>query len=152
MPTADVNALRLFYLDDGPRSDSGAAPILMLHGFARNGNAWRDWLPVLAEEHRVIRPDIRGCGASENPSDDYEFDIEDVVSDYIGLLDALEVEQVHHIGESTGGLVGTIAAARNPKRFCSLTLVSTPVSVMSSDPGVNLPARQLRRNRSQSSG
>lgn len=139
MPTADVDGLALHYEDDGLRTDAGAAPIVMLHGFARNGNVWRDWLPVLAEQHRVIRPDIRGCGASENPSADYEFDIEDVVSDYIGLLDELGIEQVHHIGESTGGLVGTMAAARYPERFHSLTLVSTPVSVMSSDPGPKSP-------------
>jgi 3-oxoadipate enol-lactonase len=136
MPTANVNGLALHYLDDGPRGEEAGAPIVMLHGFARNGNIWQGWIDVLGEGHRVIRPDIRGCGASENPSDDYEFDLEDVVSDYIGLLDALGIDRVHHIGESTGGIVGTMAAARFPERFVSLTLVSTPISVMSSDPNV----------------
>jgi 3-oxoadipate enol-lactonase len=139
MPTANVNGLALHYLDDGPRGEEAGAPIVMLHGFARNGNIWQGWIDVLGEGHRVIRPDIRGCGASENPSDDYEFDLEDVVSDYIGLLDALGIDRVHHIGESTGGIVGTMAAARFPERFVSLTLVSTPISVMSSDPNVKSP-------------
>jgi 3-oxoadipate enol-lactonase len=139
MATALVNDLRLHYEDDGPEHDTGTAPILLLHGFARNGNFWRDWVPALAREHRIIRPDIRGCGASEDPGEGYVFDLDDVVSDYIGLLDALDIECVHHIGESTGGIVGAMTAARHPERFKSLTLVSTPITPLTSDPGVKSP-------------
>jgi 3-oxoadipate enol-lactonase len=139
VPSAQVNELALFFVDDGPASDADTDPILMLHGFARNGNFWADWVPVLSARHRVVRPDLRGCGASEDPGADYEFAVPDLVSDYIGLLDALEIERVHHIGESTGGIVGATAAAMHPDRFASLTLVSTPVTTLTSDPKVKAP-------------
>ena len=137
MPTATVNGLELFYADDGDPQDT--TPIVMLHGFARNGNFWAGWLPALEQGHRVIRPDLRGCGSSADPGEDYEFAVPDLVSDYIGLLDALGVERIHHIGESTGGIVGATAAALHPDRFASLTLVSTPVTPNTSDPGVKAP-------------
>jgi len=139
MPTKEVNELELFYLDDLPQSDTGEVPILMLHGFARNGNIWASWLPVLSAHHRVIRPDIRGCGSSQDAGPDYEFRVPDMVSDYIGLLDALGIERVHHIGESTGGIVGAMSAALHPDRFATVTLVSTPLTTATSDPKVKAP-------------
>ncbi len=139
MPTASVNHLELFFADDGPVDEKGAEPVVLLHGFARNGNFWTDWVPILAERHRVIRPDLRGCGSSQDPGAEYEFAVSDLVADYVGLLDALGLERVHHIGESTGGIVGATAAAMYPARFASLTLVSTPVTPLTSDPKVKAP-------------
>ena len=139
MPTVAVNGLELFFQDDEPRHDGGKLPIVMLHGFARNGNFWDSWLPRLTERYRVVRPDIRGCGSSEDPGTDYEFEVDDLVSDYLGLLSALGLDRVHHIGESTGGIVGALAAARRPEQFASLTLVSTPITPLTSDPKVKSP-------------
>lgn len=139
MTTVQVNGLRLFYQDDGPCRGDGGLPIVMLHGFCRNGNFWKSWLPRLTERHRVVRPDIRGCGASEDPGINYAFDVQDLVADYLELLDALGLIRVHHIGESTGGIVGAMAAARRPNQFASVTLVSTPVTTRTSDPGVKSP-------------
>lgn len=139
MPAAHVNGLRLHYEDDPAQHDTGASPIVMLHGFARNGTFWSSWLPRLTERYRVVRPDIRGCGSSEDPGEDYEFQVEDLVTDYLGVLAELGLERVHHIGESTGGIVGALAAAREPQRFATLTLVSTPITPRTSDPKVKSP-------------
>ena len=38
--------------------------ILMLHGNAESGLAWYAWVPKLARHYRVVRPDMRGFGAS----------------------------------------------------------------------------------------
>jgi pimeloyl-ACP methyl ester carboxylesterase len=133
--TKRINQLDLFYQDDD-FSDPWEAPqtVLMLHGFGRNGNFWRAWVPTLARDYRVIRPDIRGCGRSQDPGPDFVFDLDDVIRDYIGLLDALGIEAVHHVGEATGGIVGVLLAVRHPERILSLTLLCTPTSPMTGDP------------------
>lgn len=112
---------------DGPENADGA-PIVMLHGCARSGGIWSGWIPILSPRHRVLRPDIRGCGSSGDPGVDYVFRVDDLVSDVVTILDQLGLEEVHYIGESAGGVVGAIAAARHPSRFRSLTLVSTPIA------------------------
>ena len=38
--------------------------ILIQHGFGRNGEYWRSWVPDLAARHRVIRRDMRAHGGS----------------------------------------------------------------------------------------
>jgi pimeloyl-ACP methyl ester carboxylesterase len=138
MPTVTVDGTVLHYFDDLP-TDVQHGVVVMLHGFARNGTFWSGWLPALSAHFRVIRPDIRGCGRNPDPGPDFTYRIEDVVSDLIGLLDSLGIKGVHHVGESTGGIVGAMAAAQYPGYFRSLTLVSTPVTVMNSDPKVKSP-------------
>jgi pimeloyl-ACP methyl ester carboxylesterase len=39
----------------------------MMHGFARNAIFWNRWVPAIAETHRVYRPDLLGCGLSDQP-------------------------------------------------------------------------------------
>lgn len=129
MPTQRVNGLDLFYQDDDFSDPwKPTQTVFMLHGFSRNGNFFRAWVPTLARHFRVIRADIRGCGQSEDPGKDFVFDIDDVVSDSLGLLDSLGVDSIHHVGEATGGIVGCLLAARHPERIRSLTLISTPTS------------------------
>jgi len=139
MTMLDANGLELFVQEDGPAVADNRAPVVMLHGCARNGNIWSGWIPALSEKYRVLRPDIRGCGASGDPGPDYVFEVDDMVSDLIEILDGLGIREVHHIGESTGGIVGAIAAARYPERFRSLTLVSTPIAPANGNLEVKAP-------------
>lgn len=101
------------------------APVVMLHGFARNADFWRGWVPALGRERAVIRPDLRGCGRNLVVPASYTTD--GLVTDLVALLDALEVECAHLVGESSGGLIAANAAVAAPDRVASLTLVSTPV-------------------------
>jgi pimeloyl-ACP methyl ester carboxylesterase len=137
--TIVADGLELFVQEDGPVEASDRTPVLMLHGCARNGNIWGGWIPTLSRKYRVLRPDIRGCGSSGDPGPDYVFKVDDMVADLLAILDGLELEHVHHIGESTGGIVGAVAAARYPERFRSLTLVSTPIAPANGNLAVKAP-------------
>ena len=55
-----------------------AVPVVMLHGFARNADFWRRWVPYAAESHRVYRPDLRGFGRSDLPPEGYQYRLEDI--------------------------------------------------------------------------
>ena len=100
------------------------APVVVLHpGLAGNGRLYRQWVPVLADRYRVLRPDARGQ-MSALP-DGYEWSIDEFVSDVLAVLDHYGIERAHWVGASGGGIIGQHAAASAPDRLASLTLLAT---------------------------
>src|SRR5262245_32246065 len=61
---ADVDGLGVFYRDAGPKD---APPILLLHGFPTAGHMFRDLIPQLADQFRLVAPDLPGFGQSDMP-------------------------------------------------------------------------------------
>lgn len=96
---AEVNGIRLFYrrAGDGP-------PVVLLHGFPETSYAWRKVLPLLAEHHTVIAPDLRGCGASDRPATGY--DKRTVASDVRALVDLLGLGPINLVAHDVGMMVG----------------------------------------------
>ena len=92
--------------------------ILIQHGFARHSAFWYHWIPVLAREYHVIRRDLRGHGRSsyvlpdESGVGECKVTLDEVVDEVVDTLDQLGVGKVHFLGESTGGMVGIVVAAR----------------------------------------
>jgi len=71
---ASVEGRDLFYRDAGA---PGAPAVLLLHGFPASSFMFRNLIPVLAGQFRVIAPDYLGFGLSETPAADefgYTFD------------------------------------------------------------------------------
>ena len=89
-------------------------PVLLLHGWPQHWYAWRDVIPLLAERHRVICPDLRGFGWTEAPRTGYS--TTELVDDLIALLDALRLERVWVIGHELGGRLGFQLSLREPAR------------------------------------
>lgn len=101
-------------------------PVVMMHGFARNALFWNRWVPAIAETHRVYRPDLLGCGLSDQPPAGYRYTPETIGAQVLAVLDALSLPRVHWVGESSGGLIGLLLAAAYPDRIASLVLCNTP--------------------------
>jgi pimeloyl-ACP methyl ester carboxylesterase len=93
-------------------------PLLLLHGWPQHWYAWRRVIPLLADSHRVICPDLRGLGWSEAPPSGYWK--EDLASDVIALLDALGLERVGIIGHDWGTFAAYLVALREPERVIRL--------------------------------
>src|SRR3954449_6216710 len=104
----------------------GSTPVVMMHGFARNARFWNRWVPPIAETRRVYRPDLLGVGESDQPPVNYRYTPEAIAAQVIAALDALGLERVHWIGESSGGIIGVLLAAVHPGRIASLVLCNTP--------------------------
>jgi pimeloyl-ACP methyl ester carboxylesterase len=104
-------------------------PVLMMHGFARNARFWNRWVPAIAETRRIYRPDLLGCGESDAPPEGYSVSSEAIASQVIAVLDALGLDRVHWVGESSGGIIGLLLAAARPERFASLVLCNTPTRI-----------------------
>ena len=130
MPTIDISDSSFHY-----RQDDFTAPwapgevVLFHHGYARDHQLWYEWVPLVSHAYQCLRFDMRGhgqsapLGADENPS------LESLAADVVGLMDALEVEKIHFVGESLAGVVGLWLGALYPDRVHSLCLLSTPVKV-----------------------
>lgn len=90
-------------------------PLVLLHGWPQHWWIWRKVIPALAEERRVICPDLRGFGWSEAPAGRYE--ISELADDIVALLDALELDDVDLIGHDWGGYAGFLLCLKVPQRI-----------------------------------
>lgn len=100
-------------------------PALLIHGSGPGVSAYANWrlvMPELAKSRRVIAPDMVGFGFSERPEGMvYTMDV--WVAQALGLLDALDLEQVDLVGNSFGGALALALAIRHPKRVRRLVLM-----------------------------
>ena len=117
----DAAGLRTHVALAGPED---APAILLVHGWPQNWWTWRHVIPALAERHRVIAPDLRGHGWSAAPARGYEK--EQLASDLLALLDALEIERATWVGHDWGAWSGFLAALRAPRRIERLLALCIP--------------------------
>ena len=85
--------------------------LVCVHGLTRNGRDFDDLARAMAPHYRVICPDVVGRGRSGwlAVKDDYQ--LPTYVADMITLIARLDVETVHWMGTSMGGLIGMIIAS-----------------------------------------
>ena len=105
------------------------APVLMMHGFARNATFWNRWVPAIAESRRIYRPDLLGCGLSDVPAEGYRFTPAKIEAEILAVFEAMSLSRVHWVGESSGGIIGLLLAAAHPERIASLVLCNTPTRI-----------------------
>jgi pimeloyl-ACP methyl ester carboxylesterase len=128
----DLPGLRMHVAEAGEGD-----PVLLLHGFPQHWWAWRGVIPRLAENHRVIVPDLRGAGWTDVPRNGYERD--QLVADVMALLDALEVERVHVVAHDWSALIGFFLCFDHPERVRSYLCLAIPHPYVRLDPRA-LPA------------
>ena len=130
MPEITINGYATYYQDDDFTAPwAPGQTVLIQHGFGRNSQFWRQWVPMLAGDYRVIRRDLRGHGGSGDPGDADPWSFDGLVRDLGAFCDALNLRDVHLLGESTGGMLAIGFAATQPPRVRSLTLCGTPTTI-----------------------
>ncbi len=96
-------------------------PLLLLHGIPTWSYLFHEVIAPLAENYRVIAPDMIGYGYSDR-RDRFDRSIE-VQADVIErLLDELDIKSSHFIAHDIGGGVAMILADRTPKLVRSMVL------------------------------
>ena len=104
--------------------DPNAPAVIAWHGLARTGRDFDELAQHLAPRWRVICPDTLGRGLSQwspNPGAEYQLSFYAKLAE--GLLDGLGLAQVHWVGTSMGGAIGTVCAGTALKgRLRSLVL------------------------------
>jgi 2-hydroxymuconate-semialdehyde hydrolase len=102
-------------------------PVLLIHGSGPGVTGWANWrltIPALAENFRVIAPDIVGFGYTERPAD-VKYNMETWVNHIFGFMDALGIEKAHVVGNSFGGGLALAMAIRTPQRVGRLVLMGS---------------------------
>jgi 3-oxoadipate enol-lactonase len=99
-------------------------PLVLLHAFPLSREMWRPQRAALANEWRVLAPDVRGFGGSEAfvgpPS------VETIADDVAELLDQRKIrEPVVLGGLSMGGYAALAFAQKYPERLRGLILADT---------------------------
>jgi len=100
--------------------------VLLLHGNAASGLTWYGWVPHLARDFRVVRPDMRGHGDSTAMPRDFAWTLDTLIDDFARLMDALGIARFHVVGAKLGGTVARAFAARRPERVLTLTVIGAP--------------------------
>src|SRR5688572_24516944 len=89
MPTFKISPEHEMHYQVDDFTDPWETPetILLLHGNAESGAAWYGWVPHLARRFRVVRPDMRGFGASTPMPRDFAWTLDVIIADYVGLME-----------------------------------------------------------------
>ena len=109
-------------------SSAGEGPaVVLLHGFPEIGYSWRHQIPVLAEAgYRVLAPDQRGYGWSDQPPEVSDYAMTELVGDVIGLLDHEEINDAVIVGHDWGALIAPWVGLFRPDRVRGIALLSVP--------------------------
>jgi pimeloyl-ACP methyl ester carboxylesterase len=113
----DLTGLRVRYV----RRGHGPA-VVLVHGLASSMYTWADVIPALAKDHDVVAVDLPGFGGSDIPDDLSPSVYPDTV---LALMDRLGISRATLIGNSLGGAVAVVLAARHPERVRRLVLIDS---------------------------
>ena len=117
----EAGGKRLRILDLG---GSAGAPLVLVHGFGADLNAWMFNQPVLADGRRVVAIDLPGHGGSTKQLDK-SVDAASFAADIDRALAALGIERLHLVGHSMGGGITLAFASLQPDRVASLSLIAS---------------------------
>ena len=120
LDTTSAGPIQIYYEEEG-RGD----PVVLVGGLTSTVETWGLQRTALASHFRVILPDNRGSGRTRVPDDDGTRSVDGFAADVLALLDGLELDRVHLVGASMGGVIVQAFALAHPDRLRSLVLACT---------------------------
>ncbi|MGB1951001.1 MAG: alpha/beta fold hydrolase [Marinobacter sp.] len=117
--TVEVDELTIAYLSN--ENPVAGDTIVLIHGFGANKDNWTRLARELTDEFNVYAIDLPGHGDSSKELDlGYRF--EDQVQHVARILDALDIDQAHMMGNSMGGAITALYSATFPEQIRSAVL------------------------------
>ena len=100
----DTDGVRLFYRAAG---DATAPVVLLLHGFPASSFMFRELIPRLASDYRVIAPDLPGFGFTDVPAErNYAYSFDGLASTIEAFTETIKINRyaiyVFDYGAPTG--------------------------------------------------
>ena len=114
---------RMHYVDEGQ-----GPPILCLHGEPTWSYLYREVIPALAKNHRVIAPDYMGFGKSETPQN-VEYTARRHTDNLELLVKELDLEEITLVVHDWGGQIGGAFALRQHNRVRRIVVMNTMLSL-----------------------
>ena len=114
-----VGEFNIHYYEGGPQ---GAETILMIHGFGADKDNWLRFSRLLTARYHVVALDLPGFGDSSKPEASY--DVGTQVERLNAFAKAIGLHKLHLIGNSMGGHIAALYAARHPEQVLSVALLN----------------------------
>lgn len=114
-----VGDLNIHYLIAGE-----GAPLVLVHGWPTSSYLWRNVIPLLAKQRKVIALDLPGYGRSDKPLDvtyNHNYHAK-ILGDFI---DSLGIKKTALAVHDVGGPIGLLWAIRNQERLERLMILDT---------------------------
>ncbi len=112
-----ANGLNIFYEEYG-----SGKPLILLHGGTRTSSIWQPHIPSLSKYFRVITPDSRGHGKTNNPTGEMTYRI--MAQDIAAFIQALDITKPFICGKSDGGQITLEIGMRYPNLTAALVVAA----------------------------
>jgi len=100
------------------------APVVLLHGLFVDHRIWDGVAAVLAEDFRVVAPDLPGFGESEKPGPSrFDYGVDAFAEAIADLYAGLEIGRAALVGHGLGAAIALTVAARHPELVSHLVLI-----------------------------
>ena len=115
---ANVDGVNVFYREAGPEN---AQTILLLHGFPTAGHMFRDLIPQLSHQFRLVAPDLPGFGQSDMPARSaFNYTFENLAKVIDRFTELLGLDRFAIYVFDYGAPVGFRLASRHPDRVTAI--------------------------------
>src|SRR5579863_9380514 len=114
----EADGVRVFYREAG---DPNAPVVLLLHGFPASSFMFRELIPRLASDYRVIAPDLPGFGFTEIPPDrKYVYSFDRLTATMNAFTQALKLRRYALYVFDYGAPTGFRLAMAHPDRVTAI--------------------------------
>jgi pimeloyl-ACP methyl ester carboxylesterase len=113
-----VNGNKVFYREAGPKT---APAILLLHGFPTSSHMFRNLIPALADNYRLVAPDLPGFGFSDAPDRKrFRYTFEHLAETIDSLTQTIGLDRYAIYVFDYGAPVGFRLALDHPERITAI--------------------------------
>jgi len=128
--TVKSNGVSIWYELIETKKDSVGGTVLFIEGLEGTATGWGDYTyqPILNEGYNVIRFDNREVGRS-TWTKEIDYDLSDMAKDVLAIINDLNLDSVHIVGQSMGGMIAQEFALNYPDKVKTLTLIYTSGSI-----------------------
>ena len=116
-----TNGIKLHYIQEGT-----GELVVLLHGFPEFWYGWKNQIPALSKQYRVVAPDMRGYNLSDKPQNVSDYKIETLAKDIAELICALGEERAIVVGHDWGAAVAWAVASLHPEVVKKLAILNVP--------------------------
>ncbi|ODM44570.1 3-oxoadipate enol-lactonase [Cereibacter johrii] len=124
MPHIEIGDLHLNYLDEGRAT---GAPVVFAHALGSDLRIWDNLIPLLPQDLRLVRYDLRGHGRSTTPEPPYAMGA--LIRDAERLMEALSIREAVFVGSSIGGMIAQGLAVKRLDLVRALVLCDTAAKI-----------------------
>jgi pimeloyl-ACP methyl ester carboxylesterase len=115
---AEADGVQVFYRQAG---DANAPVVLLLHGFPTSSFMFRELIPRLADDYRVIAPDLPGFGFTEVPAErKYSYTFDGLANTIDAFTRALKLDRYAIYVFDYGAPTGFRLAMAHPERVTAI--------------------------------